>query len=257
MIRDVRQKHPDVIFLAEAFTRPKMMRRLAKIGFNQSYTYFTWRNTKAELTAYLTELSQSSMKEYYRPNFFVNTPDINPIPLQTAPRAGFIARAVLAGTLSPAWGMYAGFELCEATPLPGREEYLNSEKYEIRAWNWDRAGNIRAEIAALNRIRCDNPALHTLTNLRFHTAHHDQVLFYGKTTPARDNAILVAVCLDWHNAVDCAIEIPLHDLGLAEDSAVAATELLTGERVAWRGRHQRVRFDPGGLPCRIWRVDLT
>lgn len=255
MIADVRARHPDVLFLAEAFTRPKMMRRLAKIGFNQSYTYFTWRNTKAELTAYATELTQSPMKEYYRPNFFVNTPDINPVPLQTAPRAAFVARAVLAGTLSSCWGMYSSFELCEATPLPGREEYFNSEKYEIRAWDWDRPGNIKGEIAALNRIRRDNPALHLFANLRFFTAHHDQVLFYGKATPTGDNTIWIAVSLNFDHAVECGLELPLETLGLGNDAHVTARDLITGEIITWNGRHQRVRIDPAVSPCRIWRIE--
>ncbi len=153
MIADIRARHPDTVFLAEAFTRPKMMYRLAKIGFSQSYTYFTWRNTKAEIQDYLTELTTTAPKDFFRPHFFVNTPDINPLFLQTSGRGGFLIRAALATTLSGLWGMYNGFELCEATPVPGREEYLNSEKYEIKAWDYDRPGNIVAEISQLNRIR--------------------------------------------------------------------------------------------------------
>ena len=157
MIGEVLDRHPDVIFLAEAFTRPKMMKQLAKIGFTQSYSYFTWRNTKAELTEYLTELTQDEPKEYMRPNFFANTPDINPVFLQTSGRAGFQSRLVLAATLSTVYGIYNGFELCEGTPIPGREEYLNSEKYEIKAWDYDRPGNIRDYVTRLNRIRRENP----------------------------------------------------------------------------------------------------
>ncbi len=159
LIEDIRGRDPGAVFLAEAFTRPKMMYRLAKIGFTQSYTYFTWRNTKQEMTEYLTELEAPPVRDFFRPNFFVNTPDINPIFLQGSGRAGFLIRAALATTLSGLWGMYSGFELCEAAPLPGREEYLDSEKYEVRVRDWDAPGNITAEIAALNRIRRANPAL--------------------------------------------------------------------------------------------------
>src|SRR5215813_8507772 len=176
-----------------------MMKRLAKVGFSQSYTYFTWRNTKQELTAYLTELTQEEPKEYYRPNFFANTPDINPVFLQTGGRPVFIVRATLAATLSGSYGIYSGFELCEATPIPGKEEYLDSEKYEIRAWDWNRPGNIRVHITRLNGIRRDNPALHELRNLRFYNAFNDQILLYGKMTPSKDNAILIAANLDPHN----------------------------------------------------------
>src|SRR5215218_9685464 len=158
MIADVRGRHPDVIFLAEALTRPTMMYRLGKIGFSQSYTYFTWRNTKSEITDYLRELTTTEVADYYRPNFFVNTPDINPYFLQSSGRAGFLIRAALAATLSGLWGVYSGFELCEAAALPGREEYLDSEKYEIRVRD-PKAPNITAEITALNRIRNANPAL--------------------------------------------------------------------------------------------------
>ena len=159
MIADIQDRHPDVLFLAEAFTRPKLMYRLGKVGFSQSYTYFTWRNTKAEITEYLTELTAPPVSDFYRPNFFVNTPDINPVYLQTSGRPGFLVRAALAATLSGLWGVYSGFEICEAAPLPGREEYLDSEKYEIRPRDYAAPGNIVAEITALNRIRRLNPAL--------------------------------------------------------------------------------------------------
>jgi starch synthase (maltosyl-transferring) len=257
LIREVQERHPDAIFLSEAFTRPKMMRKLAKVGFTQSYTYFTWRHTKAELTEYLTELSQHACKEYLRPNFFVNTPDINPPFLQTGGRAAFQIRAALAATLSSLWGMYSGFELCEATPIPGREEYLNSEKYEIKAWDWDRPGNIRDYIARLNAIRRDNPALHELVNLRFYTAHDDNILFYGKMTRARDNIVWMAVNLDPHNAHEAGIALPLQELGLAPDATVSATELLEGTPVLWHGGAQFIRLDPRRNPCAIWRIAPT
>ena len=200
MIADIRGRHPDVIFLAEAFTRPKLMYRLAKIGFTQSYTYFTWRNTKQEITEYLTELNAPPVREFFRPNFFVNTPDINPIFLQTSGRPGFLIRAALACTLSGLWGMYSGFELCEAAPLPGREEYLDSEKYQIRVRDFAAPGNI---VERDHRAQPDppaNPALQSHLGVTFYPAFNDQILLYGKRTPDGHDMILVAVNLDPHNA---------------------------------------------------------
>ncbi|HET7675718.1 MAG TPA: maltotransferase domain-containing protein [Gammaproteobacteria bacterium] len=254
MIAEVQARFPDVIFLSEAFTRPKMLRKLAKAGFTQSYTYFTWRNTKQELADYLTELTQDVCKEYLRPNFFVNTPDINPPILQTGGRAAFQMRAVLAATLSSVWGIYSGFELCEATPIPGREEYLDSEKYQLKRRDYDAPGNIRNYIARINRVRRDNPALQTLTNLRFYPAYDDNILFYGKMTPTRDNIIWIAANLDPHNAHEADIELPLYEAGFADDAELDVESLLDGDRFRWRGRRQHIRLDPGFNPCVIWRV---
>ena len=254
LIREVQDRDPEVLFLAEAFTRPKIMRKLAKAGFTQSYTYFTWRHTKAELTDYLTELTQDVASEYMRANFFVNTPDINPPYLQTGGRAAFQIRATLAATLSGAWGMYSGFELCEATPIPGREEYLDSEKYEIKAWNWDRPGNIREYIGRLNRIRRDNPSLHTSTNLRFYAADNDNILFYGKSTAAGDTMIWIAVNLDPHSAHEATLDLPVHVAEGAGEPLTEVEELLRGGRFTWRGPRQRIRLDPASNPCAIWRV---
>jgi len=208
MIGEVRARYPDAIFLAEAFTRPKVMYRLAKLGFSQSYTYFTWRNTKAELIDYLTELDRGSVGDFFRPHFFVNTPDINPVFLQTSGRAGFVIRAALAATLSGLWGVYNGFELCEAAAIPGREEYADSEKYQLRAWDWDRPGNIISEITALNRIRRANPALQTHRGVTFLPCSNDMILFYEKATPDRSNVVRVAVSLDPFNAQDADIGPP-------------------------------------------------
>ncbi len=254
VIREIQDRHPDTIFLSEAFTRPKVMRRLAKIGFTQSYSYFTWRNTKPELTEYLTELTQDEPKEHMRPNFFVNTPDINPVFLQTSGRPGFRIRAVLAATLSPLWGVYSGFELCEATPIPGREEYLDSEKYEIKAWDWDRPGNIRADITRLNMLRRENPALWQFTNLEFHNAWNDQVLVYSKMTESRDNVVFVAVNLDPRHPQSCNFEVPLWRFGLADDASIMAEDLLGGHRFAWSGKIQHVWLDPHHNPYAIWRL---
>jgi starch synthase (maltosyl-transferring) len=240
LIREVQDRHPDTIFLSEAFTRPKMMKRLAKVGFTQSYSYFTWRNTKAELTEYLTELTRDEPREHMRPNFFVNTPDINPRFLQTSGRAGFEIRAVLAATLSPLWGVYCGFELCEATPIPGKEEYLDSEKYEIRAWDWDRPGNIRPLVTALNRIRRENPALWQFADLEFLEAPSEQVLAYVKMSAARDNAVMVAVNLDPHRATGTNLEVPLWRFGLDDAATIGVEDLISGRRFSWSGKVQHV-----------------
>jgi starch synthase (maltosyl-transferring) len=255
LIEDIRARDPDVIFPAEAFTRPTMMYRLAKVGFSQSYTYFTWRNTKYELTSYFTELANRPVADFFRPHLFVNTPDINPFFLQTGGRAAFLIRAALACTLSGLWGMYNGFELCEARPLPGREEYIDSEKYEIRAWDWDRPGNIRAEITRLNQIRRANPALHNHRGLEFLNAFDDAVLYYAKTTLDGRNALLIAVNLDPWRAIETELEVPLWRFGLPDEAAIGAEDLMRARPLIFHGKRQRVRLDPGDLPFAIWRLD--
>jgi starch synthase (maltosyl-transferring) len=253
MIAEVRRRYPDAAFLAEAFTRPKIMYRLAKIGFSQSYTYFTWRNTKAELTAYFTELSDGPPRDFFRPHLFVNTPDINPPFLQTSGRAGFLLRAALAATLSGLWGVYCGFELCESQAIPGREEYADSEKYQLRAWDWDRPGNIVAEIAALNAMRRDNPALQTHLGVSFLASSNDLVLSYEKATPDRSNVVLVAVSLDPYAAQESSFDLPLWKWRLPDDGSVLVDDLVTGDRFTWTGRTQRVRLTQD-RPYAIWRV---
>ena len=253
LIGEVRAAHPGTIFLAEAFTRPKVMNRLGKLGFTQSYTYFTWRNTKRELTEYLTELADGEAREFFRPNFFVNTPDINPPFLQTSGRAGFLTRATLAATLSGSWGVYSGFELCEATPIPGREEYLDSEKYQMRAWDWDRPGNIAADITRLNQIRRLNPALQTHLGVRFLPADNDQVLFYEKATPDRANVLLIAVSLDPRATQSAAVELPLWEWRLPDQASLACEDLLHEARFTLTSKWQRVTLSPDA-PCTIWRV---
>jgi starch synthase (maltosyl-transferring) len=253
LIADIRGTHPDVIFLSEAFTRPKVMYHLAKIGFSQSYTYFIWRNTKQELTAYLTELTTRPVSEFFRPHFFVNTPDINPHFLQGSGRAGFLIRAVLASTLSGLWGMYSGYELCESAPLPGREEYLDSEKYEIRVRDWNAPGNIVSEITQLNRLRRAEPALQSHLGLSFYNAFNDNVLYFGKSAPGHADRILIAVSLDPHNAQDADFEIPLWEFGLADQEALECEDLLHSGHTVWRGKIQHMRLTPEA-PYAIWRI---
>jgi len=254
MIAEVRGRHPDVIFLSEAFTRPKVMYRLAKAGFSQSYTYFTWRNTKQELTDYLVELTTTEVKEFFRPHFFVNTPDINPYFLHTSGRPGFLIRAALAATLSGLWGLYSGFELCEAAPLPGREEYLDSEKYEIRVRDQNAPGNIVAEISALNRIRKAHPALQSHLGVKFYNAFNDHILLYGKMSPSGADMILVAVSLDPHNVQEATFEAPLWEWKLPDQASLVVEDMMRGHHASWTGKSQHVRLDPHDLPFAIWRI---
>jgi starch synthase (maltosyl-transferring) len=253
MIGDVRSAHPDVIFLAEAFTRPKLMYRLAKLGFSQSYTYFTWRHSKSEFIDYMTELATQAPKDFFRPHFFVNTPDINPYFLQSSGRAGFLIRAALAATLSGLWGVYSGFELLEADATPGKEEYRDSEKYEIKPRDWNAPGNIKADITRLNRIRKGQPALQTHLNVRFHSAFNDQVLYFAKPSPAGEDMILVAISLDPHAPQYADIEVPLWEWGLPDDGAVDVLDLVEERRFVWRGKIQHVGLTPE-QPYAIWRV---
>ncbi|MFC7932150.1 alpha-1,4-glucan--maltose-1-phosphate maltosyltransferase [Streptomyces cinereoruber] len=252
VIREVNGADPDVVFLAEAFTRPAMMRTLGAIGFQQSYTYFTWRNTKEELTEYLTELSRETAAQM-RPNFWVNTPDILPSYLQEGGRPAFEVRAVLAATLSPSWGMYAGYELCENTPLrEGGEEYLDSEKYELRPRDWEsaeRAGRtITPLITNLNRIRRRHPALRRLRNLTFHEADNPQVIAYSKRSGS--NTVLVVVNLDPHHTQEATVSLNMPELGLDWHETAPVRDELTGETYHW-GRANYVRLEPGVTPAHV------
>jgi starch synthase (maltosyl-transferring) len=255
LIAQVNERDPEVLFLSEAFTRPKMMKRLAKIGFQQSYTYFTWRDTKAELTDYIHELA-GEMSDYYRPNFFTNTPDINPFYLQNGGRPGFVVRATLAATLSSNWGIYSGFELCEAAPLPGREEYLDSEKYQLRARDFDAPGNIRNHITALNRIRRENPALHDFRNTAFLNAWNDNILYYFRATPARDNVLVIMVNLDPRNAQTADYELPLWEFGLPDSGTIKVEDLVLGIEFKITGKVQSMTLDPAERSVVIWRLSL-
>ncbi len=254
LLREVQDRNPDVIFLSEAFTRPKVMKALAKAGFTQSYTYFTWRNFKEELTDYFRELTQSEMAEYFRGNLFVNTPDILPEVLQRGGPPAFRMRAALGATLSSLWGVYSGFELCEATPVAGTEEYLNSEKYEIRVRDWDSPGHLKDYLARLNAIRRENRALHGYRNLRFYAGDDPHVLFYGKMTRERDNVILVAVNLDPFAVHQAELEVPLDEIGIAQDETYELHELLTDQRRLVRGSRHAVTLDPATEPAHIYRV---
>lgn len=253
-IRELHERHPDVIFLSEAFTRPKVMQRLAKLGFTQSYSYFTWRNSKRELTDYLLELTQGPSREYMRPNFFTNTPDINPYYLQSGGRAAFQVRLLLAATLGANYGIYNGFELCEAAAIPGKEEYANSEKYELKSWDWERAGHIRDDIRRINRLRRSSPALKAFDNVTFYNAWNDSILYYGKATPDRSDFLLLAVNLDPHAAQGAHFEVPLWEFGLPDEASIEAEDLVIGQRFTWTGKVQHMWLDPKARPYMIWRL---
>ncbi|HUG13408.1 MAG TPA: alpha-1,4-glucan--maltose-1-phosphate maltosyltransferase [Thermomicrobiales bacterium] len=252
----VKRQYPDVILLSEAFTRPKVMYRLAKGGFTQSYTYFTWRNTAAELREYFTELTRPPVVDFFRPNLWPNTPDILPEALQLGGRPAFIARLVLAATLGASYGMYApAFELMEAEPLaPGREEYLNSEKYEIRRWDWNRSDSLRPLIALVNRIRRDNPALQSDRSLRFHPVDNDQLLAYSKVTEDGSNAIITIVNVDPHHRQSGWLNLQLDEFGIAGDQPFQVHDLLGGGRFLWQGGHNYVELDPVAMPAHIFRL---
>jgi starch synthase (maltosyl-transferring) len=255
IISEIQSVHPDVIFLAEAFTRPRVVEALAKVGFTQSYTYFTWRNFKQELTEYLTELTHGEKAEYFRGNFFANTPDILPPILQQGGPPAFRMRLVLAATLSSVYGIYSGYELCENAAIPGTEEYLDSEKYEIKHRDWNAPGNIRDYIARINLIRRENRALHEYRNLVFHESSDEHVLCYGKRSFDGGNTVLVAVNLDPFAARESEVRVPLEALGVGLDEPYQAHELISDERQLWRGPVQRIRLDPRREPAAIFRLE--
>ncbi len=254
LISDIRGRDPEIIFLAEAFTRPKVMKRLAKVGFTQSYSYFTWRNLKGELEEYLTELTQEECRHTMRPNFFVNTPDINPLFLQTSGRAGFQTRLVLAATLAGNYGIYNGFEICEADAIAGKEEYLDSEKYQTRVWEMDQPGSIRADIVGINRLRRAHAAFRNFASLRFYNFDNDNILYYGKSDPQAGSFLLFHVNLDPRNAQEGSFEIPLWEFGLPDDASIEVQDLLQGNRFTWHGKIQSLRLEPASRPYAIWRI---
>ncbi len=254
LIGKVQASYPDAIFLSEAFTKPKMMKTLAKAGFTHSYTYFTWRNSKHELIEYFTELTQTEMKDYFRANLWPNTPDILPFFLQHGGRPAFMIRAVLAATLSSIYGIYSGFELCENAALPNREEYYDSEKYQWKERDWNAPGNIKELITSLNRIRRENRALHEYSNLRFYHSENDHVLFYGKMTEARDNIILVVLTLDPFQPRDSFVHVPLKEFGWLEGDSYQVHDLLTDERYLWSGERNFVKLDPHTTPAHVFRL---
>jgi len=256
LISDIKKSYPDVVFLSEAFTRPKVMYQLAKLGFTQSYTYFAWRNTKQELTQYLTELTQTQVREYFRPNLWPNTPDILTEYLQFGGRAAFMARLVLAGTLGSSYGVYGpAFELCENRPKePGSEEYLDSEKYEIKNWDIARPDSLKDFIARVNRIRRENPALHRDWGLRFHKVDNEQLICYSKRTDDLSNVVLVLVNLDPHHTQSGWVEFPLEELGIDPQKPYQMHDLLSDARYLWQGTRNYIELNSQVVPAHIFRM---
>ncbi len=255
LIRESRAEYPDLIFLAEAFTRPKVMYRLAKAGFSQSYTYFTWRNTKKEIEHYITELSKTSASHFFRPNFWPNTPDILPEILQFGGRQAFITRVVLAATLSSNYGIYGPlFELCIGEAIPGTEEYLHSEKYEIRSFDAERKGHIREIVTRLNAIRRDNPALQRTHNVTFLPVENEFLLAVAKTDKESGNTIVVVANLDLHHTQSGWIHLPADSIDLPENQSFLVHDLLSEDRFVWSGRTNYVQLSPHALPAHIFRL---
>jgi starch synthase (maltosyl-transferring) len=256
MIAEVHARDPYVIFLSEAFTRPKPMHYLAKAGFTQSYTYFTWRNTKEEITEYFTELTGTDVREYLRPNLFVNTPDILHAYLQEGGRPAFEARLILAATLGASYGIYSGFELCENRAVPGTEEYADSEKYQFRRWDWNRPGHIKELVARVNEIRHQNRALQLDATLRFHATDNPHIIAYSKSSPDRSNIVFVAVNLDPHHMQHGWVRVSLDSLVSRPDRVYTAQDLIDDAVYTWRGEWNYVRFDPGVRQAHILRLDI-
>jgi len=255
LIKEIKEKYPEVIFLSEAFARPTVMHRLAKLGFTQSYTYFSWRNTKRELMEYVTELSKTEGREYFRPNFWPTTPDILPEYLQYGGRPAFMIRLVLAATLSSTYGIYGpAFELCVNEALSGKEEYLNSEKYEIKHWDRESPGHLRDFIARVNRIRKENASLQTTWNLRFYEVDNDSLLFYGKATHDFSNIILMVVNLDPFHTQNGWVTVPIEELGLDAHQPYLVHDLLSDDKYIWQGERNYVELNPQLLPANIFGV---
>jgi starch synthase (maltosyl-transferring) len=255
LIPEIQRDYPDVLFLSEAFTRPKVMYRLAKAGFSQSYTYFTWRNTKTELIEYIRELTQTEVREYFRPNFWPNTPDILPEFLQYDGRPAFIVRLVLAATLSSNYGIYGpAFELCVNQGVPEKEEYLDSEKYEIKQWDWEKPGNLKEFIARINHIRKENPALQSTRNVKFHEVDNDYLLCYAKTTEDLSGILLMVVNLDPFHTQSGWARIPLEEWGIEPHQPYLAYDLLSGDKYFWQGERNYVELNPHMLPAHIFRI---
>jgi len=256
LINDVKRDYPDTIFLSEAFTRPRIMYQLAKVGFTQSYTYFAWKNTSAELTEYFTELTQPPVREFFRANVWPNTPDILNEYLQKGGRPAFVARFILAATLGANYGIYGpAFELYENRPIrEGSEEYLNSEKYQVRVWDTNNPNSLRDLITRINAIRKGSPALHGDWSLRFHPVDNETLIAYSKVSEDSADKILVVVNLDPHNVQSGWLSVALKELKLGNDEAYQVHDLLTEARYVWRGSRNFVQLDPSILPAHIFRV---
>lgn len=255
MIGDVRKENPQVIFLAEAFTRPRIMERLAKAGFNQSYTYFTWRNSKKEIEEYITELTKTNMRYYFRPNFWPNTPDILPPEITYGGENALIRRLILAATLSANYGLYGPvYEFGFTQPMPGKEEYMDNEKYEIRHWNWRQYTRIKELITRINRIRKENPALQDTCNIAFAHTTNEQIICYVKTDKKTGNQLIIAVNLDSWNTQGAHVTLPLEKTGLPQGEYIVR-DLLSGDKYRWNGAVNFVQLNPYEMPAHVLLVE--
>jgi len=256
VIEKVKKKYPDTIFLSEAFTRPKVMQQLAKVGFTQSYTYYTWRNSKQELIEYMNELTKGEMKDYYRPNFWPNTPDINPYILQGGLEAVHLTRFFLAATLSSNYGFYGPvFEFMVHDALPGKEEYLDSEKYEIRHWEWTKQNKLTQIIGMVNKIRKENRALQFTNNIGFCKIENEQLLAYFKSADGPANNLLMIVNLDPYHKQSGYVQVPLSPMGKKEGDAFVVHDLLTGAKYTWHKEWNYIELDPNALPFHLFRIE--
>lgn len=254
VIGKVREKYPETVFLSEAFTKPNVMYRLSKIGFSQSYTYFTWRNYDWEIRDYFTELSKREVADHFRPMLFTNTPDILPFILQKGGRAAFKLRAILAATLSPLWGIYSGFELCENEGIPGKEEYLNSERYEIKPRDWNSRGNIKKLISSLNSLRKEHEAFQENGNVEFHDTSNPNILFYTRKSAKTGRIVMVAVNINPFEAHEATVKVPTEMMGICSDEPYRVRDLLTGDIFTWREANNYVRLIPDERPAHILEV---
>jgi starch synthase (maltosyl-transferring) len=257
MIGEVRAKFPEVIFLAEAFTRPRIMERLAKAGFNQSYTYFTWRNTKKELEEYMTELTKTDMRYYFRPNFWPNTPDILPPEITFGGEVAHIRRLILAATLSSNYGLYGPvYEFGFTQPMHGKEEYIDNEKYELKHWDWNQYTRIKELITRVNRIRKQNTALQDTYNIEFAETTNEQIICYTKRDKRTGNLLVIAVNLDDHNTQSAQVKLPMEKIGLSWSEPYTVRDLLSGDKCKWQGEWNYVQLNPYEMPAHILRVEL-
>ncbi len=255
LINEVKGKYPETVFLSEAFTNYDKLEELARIGFTQSYSYFTWRNTKNELIEYFLKLTSTYLKDFLRVNLFTNTPDICPPIIQTGGRPAFKMRIALAATLSSVYGMYNGYELCESNAFSGTETYRDSEKYQYKVWDWDRPGNIKDYIAILNRIREENPALHYYDNLRFYSSTNEHIIFYGKSSRDKKNIILAVVNLNPYETQNTRVTVPVEEFGIGSDEKYTVRELITDRIYVWQGRENYIRLDPHIEPAYLFRIE--
>ncbi|MES2704888.1 MAG: alpha-1,4-glucan--maltose-1-phosphate maltosyltransferase [Bacteroidota bacterium] len=255
MIAEVKRDNPQVLFLAEAFTRPRIMEHLAKSGFSQSYTYFTWRNTKEELEQYMTELTKTNSRHFFRPNFWPNTPDILPPEITAGGETAHIMRLILAATLSSNYGLYGPvYEYGLTEPMPGKEEYIHNEKYEIKQWDWDRYSKIKEVMIRVNRIRKDNPALHSTWNIELAQTTNENIICYAKASEDRSNILIIVVNLDPHGTHAGTVKVPLYKFGF-EHGSYRVTDLLSGDKYNWSSEWNFVSLNPHDLPAHILRIE--